>query len=275
MMKKYKIIAILCMSLFLFMCSNTKSPVTSQDEETANFNYKSVQSECEESSRLIISTPETSFEPVQTQCKSFFYKGGTQTSSAELEDSVFAWSSGNTIWVMHKNALVNCCSVIHGEVFQTSLGYDIYEKDTSSVSCKCLCYKNIVTPIYDVPSGTCLFRVFDTEGEFVGQVELTVISSGGTVIFSAHGDTIFALHQDAFYNCCSEIVVDVMQTTFGFDLFERDTSEELCYCMCNFDISTFIAGVPEGDYIVRFYDIYSTLLDSQTVTVYGYVVHQP
>lgn len=274
-MKKFKIIAILCLSLFLLVCSNTKSPVTSPGDETTNLTYKTVQSECEESSRLIISTPETVLEPVQTQCKEYFYKGGIQTSTTELEDSVLAWFSGNTVWVVHKNALVNCCSVIQGEVVQTSLGYDIYEKDTSSVLCYCLCYKDIVTPIYDVPSGTHLFRVFDTEGEFVGQVELTVISSEGTVIFSAYGDTIFALHQDAFYNCCSQIVVDVTQTTFGFDLFERDTAEILCHCMCNFDISTYIAGVPEGEYVVRFYDIYSALIDSEIVTVYGYVVHNP
>jgi hypothetical protein len=269
-MRKYKIIAILCLSLFLLMCSNTKSPVTSPDEETTSFTYKTVQSECLENSSRII--PGISFEPRQSGCKAFLYKGGTQTSSAELEASVFAWSSGNTIWVMHKNALVNCCSAIHGEVVQTSLGFDVFEKDTSSELCYCLCYVDIVMPIYDVSSGTHLIRVFDTEGELVGQVELIIQSGEGTVIFSAHGDTIFALHQDAFYNCCSEIEIDVMQTTFGFDFFERDTAEELCFCMCNFDISTYVAGVPEGEYVVRFFDIYSTLLDSQIVTVYGYII---
>jgi hypothetical protein len=275
MMKKYKIVAFLCLSLFLLMCSNTKSPVTSPGEENTSITYKTVQSECEENSSRIISIPGTSFEPMQSACKAFLYKGDTQTSSVELEDSVYAWSSGNTVWVMHKNALVNCCSAIEGEVVQTSLGYDIFEKDTSTDLCFCLCYMDIVTPINSVSPGIHLIRVFDVDGNFVGQVELTIPSGEGTVIFSSRGDTIFVVHQGAFYNCCSEIVVDVMQTANGFDLFERDTSEELCYCMCNFDISTTIAEVAEGEYLVRLFDIYGSLVDFAIVTVYDYIIHNP
>jgi hypothetical protein len=96
---------------------------------------------------------------------------------------------------------------------------------------------------------------------------------GDTVIFSAHGDTIFVTHK-AFYNCCSEIATDVVQTAEGFDLFERDTSEGLCDCMCDFDITTTISGVSEGEYVVRLFNIYGNLVDSAVVTVYGYVVHR-
>jgi hypothetical protein len=99
-------------------------------------------------------------------------------------------------------------------------------------------------------------------------------AKGDTVVFSAHGDTIFVTHQDAFYNCCSEIVIDVVQTAGGFDLFERDTSEEPCYCMCEFDITAIISGVSEGEYLVRLFDIYGNLVDSAVVTVYGYVIHR-
>jgi len=106
--------------------------------------------------------------------------------------------------------------------------------------------------------------------EFIGKMARP--TSADTVIFSAHGDTIFVTHK-AFYNCCSEIATDVVQTAEGFDLFERDTSEELCYCMCDFDITTTISGVSEGEYFVRLFDIYGNLVDSAVVTVYCYVVH--
>jgi hypothetical protein len=75
------------------------------------------------------------------------------------------------------------------------------------------------------------------------------------------------IHQDAFYNCCSEIEVDVVQTAGGFDLFERDTSGEACFCMCDFDITTIISGVSEGSYLVRLFDIYDNLVDSAVVAV--------
>lgn len=106
--------------------------------------------------------------------------------------------------------------------------------------------------------------------ESVGKMAKAI--NGDTVIFSAHGDTIFVTHK-AFYNCCSEIATDVVQTAEGFDLFERDTSEGLCNCMCDFDITTTISGVSEGEYVVRLFDIYGNLVDSAVVTVYGYVVH--
>ncbi|MGB2989277.1 MAG: hypothetical protein WBC98_04900, partial [Candidatus Zixiibacteriota bacterium] len=102
---------------------------------------------------------------------------------------------------------------------------------------------------------------------------VVVPDEGDTVIFSAHGDTIFVTHQDAFYNCCSEIKVNVIETADGFDLVEYDIGEA-CHCMCDFDITTIISVVSEGEYVVRLFDIYGNLVDSAVVTVYGYVVHR-
>jgi hypothetical protein len=242
-------------------------------QEPAGFKFKSVQSGCGE--HAVDGIAQAAFESLQGECKTGLYEGPAEASAGDLEDSVLAWFNADTVWVMHKNAFENCCSVILGEVVQTPEGFDVFEQDTSTELCHCMCYFDIVTTICSVPPGAYLIRVFDAAGNFVGQVELTIPSGGDTVIFTAHGDTIFVTHQDAFYNCCSEITVDIVSTAEGFDLFERDTSEEPCYCMCDFDITTIISGVPEGEYLVRLFDIYGRLVDSAVVTVYGYVGHQP
>lgn len=131
--------------------------------------------------------------------------------------------------------------------------------------------KNPVTSSGEDPTGFKFKSLQSSCGEDSTDT-MAEAAKGDTVIFSAHGDTIFVTHQDAFYNCCSEIAIDVVQTTEGFDLFERDTSEEACYCMCDFDITAIISGVSEGEYVVRLFDIYGNLVDSAVVTVYGYVI---
>ncbi len=270
-MKKTKVVAVLSLALLLLVCGKTKNPVTVPGENESSVQFKSLQSDCGENS--VDRVAQAVFESLQGECKADLYQGPPEFSADTLEDSVLVWFSGNAVWVMHKNAFENCCSGIVTEVVQTSQGFDVFEHDTSTNPCYCLCYFDIVTTIHDVPSGVYLIRVFDTAGNFVGEDAVVVPDEGDTIIFSAHGDTIFVTHQDAFYNCCSEIVVDVVQTAGGFDLFERDTSEELCYCMCDFDIITTISGVSEGEYLLRLFDIYGNLVDSAVVTLCGYVVH--
>jgi hypothetical protein len=88
----------------------------------------------------------------------------------------------------------------------------------------------------------------------------------GTVIFSSHGDTILVIHQDAFYNCCSEIKVNVTETARGIDLWEYDVGDA-CKCMCYFDITTMISGLSLGTYLIRYFDVDSNLVDSGVVDI--------
>jgi uncharacterized protein (DUF2141 family) len=264
-MKKYRTVAILGLSVFLLMCSKTKNPVTGPSEDPAGLGFKSVQSSCGED--RIETMAKVAFESSQGECKTGLYKGTPEASADTLEDSVLVWFSANRVWVMHKNAFENCCSAILGEVIQTPTGFDVFEHDTAANLCYCLCYFDIVTTIDGVSPGVYLIRVFDAAGNFVGEDAVVVPSQGDTVIFSSHGDTILVIHQDAFYNCCSEVTVDVVQTARGFDLFERDTSEEACFCMCDFDVTTVISGVSEGSYLVRLFDIYGNFVDSAVVDV--------
>ena len=271
-MRKMKLVVVLSLALLLLACGKTKNPITVPDGNESGVRFKSLQSGCGENS--VGEMGQVVFESLQGECKTRPYHGPPEPSADSLGDSVLVWFSAGAVWVMHKSAFENCCSGIVGEVVQTPQGFDVFEHDTSTSHCYCMCYFDIVTTIQEVSPGVHLIRVFDTAGEFVGEDVVVVPDEGDTVIFSAHGDTIFVTHQDAFYNCCSEIVVDVVQTAEGFDLFERDTSQELCDCMCDFDIATIISGVTEGEYLVRLFDTYGNLAGSEVVTVYGYVVRR-
>jgi uncharacterized protein (DUF2141 family) len=264
-MKEYRVLAILALSFFLLVCSKTKNPVMDAGEDQPGLTYKSFQSSCgEDSKRNMV---QFQFDYFQGECKAYMFKGTPDACTDTLEDSVSVWFSANKIWVVHKNAFENCCSVILTDVIQTTQGFDVYEQDTAANLCYCLCYFDILTSIQDVSPGVYLIRVFDTAGSLVGEDAVVVPFQGDTVIFSSHADTILVIHQDAFYNCCSEILVNVVQTEEGFDLFERDTSGEACHCMCDFDITTIISGVSEGSYLVRLFDIYGNLVDSEAVYV--------
>ncbi len=125
--------------------------------------------------------------------------------------------------------------------------------------------KNPVKDSVEEPSG---FRFESTQSGCIGG---SGESTGGdmkgdTVIFSAHGDTIVVLHKDAFYNCCAQIAVDVIETENGFDLFESDTGES-CNCLCYFDITTMICDLSHGTYFLRVFDIYGSVIDSGVVDI--------
>ena len=271
-MKKMKLVVVLSLALLLLACSKTKNPVTVPGGNESGVQFKSLQSDCGENS--VDEIGKATFGSLQGECNTRLYQGPPEPSADTLEDSVLVWFEAGAVWVMHKNAFENCCSGIVSEVVQTPQGFDIFEHDTSTNLCHCMCYFDILTTIQDVLPGVYLVRVFDSAGEFVGEEAVVVPDEGDTVIFSAHGDTIFVTHQDAYYQCCAEIATDVVQTAAGFDLFESDTSEEACDCMCDFDIVTTISGVAEGEYLVRLFDIYGNLVGSEVVTVYGYVVHR-
>lgn len=125
--------------------------------------------------------------------------------------------------------------------------------------------KNPVTGSGEDPSG---FR-FESSQSDCGGGSGESTGGGGkgdTVIFSSHGDTIVVIHKDAFYNCCAQIAVNVVETANGFDLFESDTGD-LCDCLCYFDITTTLCDLANGSYFIRVFDVYGDPVDSGVVDI--------
>jgi len=87
----------------------------------------------------------------------------------------------------------------------------------------------------------------------------------GKLILSAFNDTIRIFHSNAYYNCCSEVKMEVKKTGLGFDVFEKDYGDT-CRCMCNIDITAFIYNLNPGTYLIRLFDIWGNIFDQ------GYVI---
>ena len=118
----------------------------------------------------------TGSESSQSKCKWGLYKTDAEATPDTLEDSILVWDHGDTAWVMHKNAFYNCCSIIKTRLERTPEGFDLYEYDTATEWCFCVCYFDLTTTIYGLSPGVYIIRVFDTAGELVGEVELVIPS---------------------------------------------------------------------------------------------------
>ncbi len=87
-----------------------------------------------------------------------------------------------------------------------------------------------------------------------------------SIIITVSGDDITVLHKDAFYNCCFEISVEVIQQDDIFNLYEHTSGEE-CDCLCYFDISTTICDLEPGTYMINVYNADGQYVGGGTVTI--------
>jgi uncharacterized protein (DUF2141 family) len=350
-MKKYRVAAIVGLSLILLMCSRTKNPVMGPGEDSSGFKFKSLQSSCGEDSidrvaqatkrdtvifsahgDTIFVTHQDAFynccseirvnviqtadgfdlveydigeachcmcdfdistvitgvsdgtyvisgiESSQSNCKGGRYKLDPGAVEEAFEESVVAWVHGDTIWVTHKNVYTNCCAEFKTEVEWTERGFDVYEYDFG-FPCDCLCTFDITTTIYGVAPGTYVIRVFfgrlvdsvivDVPGKYSGFAsaqgdckrglhkvigEVSSDTPEDSVLAWFGADTVWVMHKNALENCCSIIITRVRPAPGGFDLYEYDTATDWCNCVCYFDIVTTIYGVSPGVYVIRVFD---------------------
>lgn len=87
-----------------------------------------------------------------------------------------------------------------------------------------------------------------------------------SIIITVSGNDIIVLHKDAFYNCCFEISVEVVQDGNVFNLYEHESGEP-CYCMCYFDITTTIYDLEPGTYTINVYNAQDEYVGGGTVTI--------
>ena len=87
-----------------------------------------------------------------------------------------------------------------------------------------------------------------------------------SIIITVSGNDIIVLHKDAFYNCCFEISVEVVQDGNVFNLYEHESGDP-CYCMCYFDITTTIYDLEPGSYTINVYNAEGEWVGGGTVTI--------
>lgn len=91
-------------------------------------------------------------------------------------------------------------------------------------------------------------------------------SDPDSIIITVSGNDIIVLHKDAFYNCCVEILVEVVQNGNVFNLYEHESGDH-CYCMCYFDITTTIYDLAPGTYTTNVYNAEGEFVGGGTVTI--------
>jgi len=112
-----------------------------------------------------------------------------------------------------------------------------------------------------VPVGTPVFSTLQS-----GCHDTPTYPEPDSIIITVSGNDIIVRHIDAFYNCCFEISVEVVQDGNVFNLYEH-TSGEPCYCMCYFDITTTIYDLEPGTYTINVYNAEGEYVGGGTVTV--------
>lgn len=85
-----------------------------------------------------------------------------------------------------------------------------------------------------------------------------------SIIITVSGNDIVVLHKDAYYNCCFEISVEVVQNGNVFNLYEHESGNP-CWCMCYFDITTTIYDLEPGTYTINVYNAEGQYVGGGTV----------
>ena len=81
------------------------------------------------------------------------------------------------------------------------------------------------------------------------------------------GQDIVMEHHGAIYNCCAKIVIDFVDQRPLLKLIEQETGMP-CHCLCPYDLSARIMGLPPGTYLVEVWNAEQTrLFGSAWVTI--------
>jgi hypothetical protein len=115
--------------------------------------------------------------------------------------------------------------------------------------------------IRPAPSGIQTYRTLQS-----GCHETPTYPEPDSVIITISGNDIIVLHSDAFYNCCVQILVEVVQNGNVFNLYERE-SGDYCYCMCYFDVTTTIYDLEPGTYTINVFNAEGEYVGGGTVTI--------
>jgi hypothetical protein len=88
-----------------------------------------------------------------------------------------------------------------------------------------------------------------------------------TIIITVSGNDVTVQHIDAYYNCCLTPVTEVVQEGFVINLYEHETGENPCYCLCYFDLETTVYDLPSGTYTINVYDAEGAYIGGGTAVI--------
>jgi hypothetical protein len=175
--------------------------------------------------------------------------------------------SDDALFVYHDSAYYNCCASFAFTVETDGPVVDFIEADTSSEHCYCMCKFNLEGSIAGLAPGTYTVRLWtDGKTELLEEAELTITGTNG-VFFRTNCDTVFVQHDARWANCGSSFVFEFRQDDHLLVFTEIDTSTQMMYCMCAFDLAANVSDLEAGNYTVQLRDGGSVLDNSPVDTL--------
>ncbi|MBN1945221.1 MAG: hypothetical protein JW797_06060 [Bradymonadales bacterium] len=215
-------------------------------------------------------------QPVGEPIEVTVSEGGEEIRVEVVED---------TLTIQHLGAIWNCCGQVTMNVtLDADNGLILVEEVESAAEagypCRCLCVYDLSVGASGFPRGDYIVRVFTNHGEeyrIFGEVEVTVPGrpnpAGGEESISAQraeANAILVTHHAATYNCCSEVaMVAATLTDSAIGIQEVITNDELCRCVCEFDLSVPVGRLVPGEVEVSVTSADGTVIGSESVTVIG------
>nr|MBN2276376.1 hypothetical protein [candidate division Zixibacteria bacterium] len=179
---------------------------------------------------------------------------------------------GNDLYIYHFNAYYNCCLAYVVDYEIEDYNITAVESDTGA-PCDCICYFDLKTILYDLDDGEYVVRLIGIEGDTVGVDTVTVNGQMGVVgydggfcydsglqeklssiIYVYSGGILTMQHLQAWFNCVANIIMkfEIAGDTLRF--YEINISREAVWCMCYYDLSVMVNGIPPGTYVAEVYE---------------------
>jgi len=199
---------------------------------------------------------------------------GQEEGERSTCEGISIWTEGDDIVMEHFGAMYNCCTGMTVDLDAAGSLFRLIERpEFPDWKCHCICPYDLTSRIEDVPPGTYRVEVWDpTEHVLLCEQEVTIYESSYSwdgcvepesysavredcepgVTILVEEATVSLDHLGAIYNCCAEMVVELVTVGSTIMFVEVETFPiEPCSCSCPFDITAEVQGVSPGTYWVE------------------------
>ena len=189
----------------------------------------------------------------------------------------------DSLTVLHESANWNCCGAVTMlvtlDVEESLILVEELETYPDGEPCRCTCDYDLAVTTTGFPEGLYTVRVFTREGggeRVFGEVPVHIPGIAGPddhieeVVAEATEDhELRVSHLAAPYNCCSHIALRATYEGDVIEVTEEIVNDELCYCVCEFDLDLELRGLFPGEYTVNVTAADGREVGSTEVTVTG------
>lgn len=181
---------------------------------------------------------------------------------------------GNDLHIHHMHAYYNCG--LEYNIDYEIIGNDIAatEYDTGDPA-YCYCYfDHLESVYYDLENGEYTVTVIGIEGDTLAVKTIVVDNSFGLLNYFDSGclpedpdkgfnqisyfysdGTLTMEHDSAIFNCAAVLIVEFEQAGDTLRFYEINIADIYAWCICPFDISATVVGIPSGQYVAEIWAI--------------------